>query len=70
MQIAMKRLQKEFYQILSMNQAHLDPESIFARSSHTSTRLSTSDYEDNNGVGTTGDAIDEVKRYLPLPWRT
>lgn len=28
MQIAMKRLQSEFYQILSMNRAHLDPETI------------------------------------------
>jgi exocyst complex protein 7 len=35
MQIAMKRLQKEFYQILSMNQAHLDSESVSARSSRT-----------------------------------
>ncbi|KAL2485281.1 exocyst subunit exo70 family protein H4 [Abeliophyllum distichum] len=39
MQIAMKRLEKEFYQILSMNRAHLDPESV-------STRSSTSDYDD------------------------
>lgn len=28
MQIAMKRLQSEFYQILSMNRAHLDPETV------------------------------------------
>nr|GMD65392.1 exocyst complex component EXO70A1-like [Ipomoea batatas] len=33
MQIAMKRLQKEFYQVLSMNRAHLDPESVSTRSS-------------------------------------
>lgn len=45
MQIAMKRLQKEFYQILSMNRAHLDPESVSARSSRTSARSSTSDFE-------------------------
>ncbi|CAE5966660.1 unnamed protein product [Arabidopsis arenosa] len=32
MQIAMKRLQKEFLQILSMNRAHLDPESVSSRS--------------------------------------
>ncbi|CAA7033639.1 unnamed protein product [Microthlaspi erraticum] len=32
MQIAMKRLQSEFLQILSMNRAHLDPESVSARS--------------------------------------
>ncbi|KAL1193878.1 Exocyst complex component EXO70H1 [Cardamine amara subsp. amara] len=32
MQIAMKRLQKEFLQILSMNRAHLDPESVSTKS--------------------------------------
>ncbi|ESQ49121.1 hypothetical protein EUTSA_v10020272mg [Eutrema salsugineum] len=32
MQIAMKRLQNEFQQILSMNRAHLDPESVSSRS--------------------------------------
>ncbi|CAI9098147.1 OLC1v1034739C1 [Oldenlandia corymbosa var. corymbosa] len=47
MQIAMKRLQKEFYQILSMNRAHLDPESISTRSSSTSIPSIYSDYEDN-----------------------
>ncbi|XP_062167442.1 exocyst complex component EXO70H1-like [Alnus glutinosa] len=61
MQIAMKRLQKEFYQILSMNRAHLDPESVSARSSRASTRSSTSDYEDDEDVRTAGDAIDEVE---------
>ncbi|XP_028100384.1 exocyst complex component EXO70H1-like [Camellia sinensis] len=48
MEIAMKRLQKEFYQILSMNRAHLDPESVSARSSLASTRSSVSDYEDDD----------------------
>jgi exocyst complex protein 7 len=57
----MKRLQKEFYQILSMNRAHLDPKSVFARSSRTFARSSTSDYEDDNDVGTASDAIEEVK---------
>ncbi|CAI9779012.1 unnamed protein product [Fraxinus pennsylvanica] len=47
MQIAMKRLQKEFYQILSLNRAHLDPESVSTRSSCISTRSSTSDYNDD-----------------------
>jgi exocyst complex protein 7 len=61
MQIAMKRLQKEFYQILSMNRAHLDPESVSARSSRTSARSSLFDYEDDEDVGTAGDAIDEVE---------
>lgn len=36
MQTAMKRLEKEFYQLLSNNRDHLDPESISARSSHAS----------------------------------
>ncbi|XP_059428157.1 exocyst complex component EXO70H1-like [Corylus avellana] len=61
MQIAMKRLQKEFYQILSMNRAHLDPESVSARSSRTSARSSISDYEDDEDVRTASDAIDEVE---------
>jgi exocyst complex protein 7 len=61
MQIAMKRLQKEFYQNFSMNRAHLNPESIFARSSHTFVRSSTSDYKDDDDVGTAGDAINEVE---------
>ena len=34
MQIAMKRLQSEFYQILSMNRAHLDPETVSTYSEH------------------------------------
>ncbi|GKV30083.1 hypothetical protein SLEP1_g38942 [Rubroshorea leprosula] len=65
MQIAMKRLQKEFYQILSMNRAHLDPESVSARSSRASTRSRTSDYEDNgspdNEIRNAGDSISEVE---------
>ncbi|KAK4419127.1 Exocyst complex component EXO70H1 [Sesamum alatum] len=49
MLIAMKRLEKEFYQILSMNRAHLDPESVSTRSSRTSTACSsTSDYEEDD----------------------
>ncbi|KAF6134458.1 hypothetical protein GIB67_011884 [Kingdonia uniflora] len=52
MQIAMKRLEKEFYTNLSMNHSRLDPESISSRSSasHASkgskSRSSCSDYED------------------------
>ncbi|GLT89655.1 hypothetical protein SLE2022_076320 [Rubroshorea leprosula] len=65
MQIAMKRLQKEFYQILSMNRAHLDPESVSARSSRASTRSSMSDYEDDgspsNEIRNAGDSISEVE---------
>uniref|UniRef100_A0A5B7BBT8 Exocyst subunit Exo70 family protein n=1 Tax=Davidia involucrata TaxID=16924 RepID=A0A5B7BBT8_DAVIN len=46
MQIAMKRLEKEFYQILSTNRNFLDPESVSSRSSLASARSSTSDFED------------------------
>ncbi|XP_065638012.1 exocyst complex component EXO70H1-like [Quercus suber] len=48
MQLAMKRLEKEFYQILSVNRANLDPESVSARSSISSAaRSSTSDFEES-----------------------
>ncbi|XP_010543894.1 PREDICTED: exocyst complex component EXO70B1-like [Tarenaya hassleriana] len=62
MQIAMKRLQKEFYQILSMNCAHLDPESVSTRSSLTSARSSTSDFpDDDDATNAAGDSIVEVE---------
>ncbi|KAE8664160.1 UDP-glucuronic acid decarboxylase 1-like [Hibiscus syriacus] len=65
LQIAMKRLQKEFYQILSMNRAHLDPESVSSRSSRTSTKSSFSDYDFNfspdNEIRAAGDSISEVQ---------
>ncbi|GMI79731.1 exocyst subunit exo70 family protein H4 [Hibiscus trionum] len=65
LQIAMKRLQKEFYQILSMNRAHLDPESVSTRSSRTSTQSSMSDYDydvsPDNQIGAVGDSISEVE---------
>ncbi|XWS66988.1 hypothetical protein CRYUN_Cryun05aG0247900 [Craigia yunnanensis] len=62
MQIAMKRLQKEFYQILSMNRAHLDPESVSTRSSRTSARSSTSDYDgEDDEIRTAEDSISEVE---------
>lgn len=56
MQIAMKRLQKEFYQILSMNRAHLDPESVSTRSSRTSVGSSSS-YDDEDDVGEAADEL-------------
>ncbi|XP_052172082.1 exocyst complex component EXO70H1-like [Diospyros lotus] len=66
MEIAMKRLQKEFYQILSMNRAYLDPESVSARSSLTSTRSSMSDYDDDNGseeeIRIAGESVTEVEQ--------
>ncbi|KAL4378057.1 hypothetical protein GQ457_02G041660 [Hibiscus cannabinus] len=68
LQIAMKRLQKEFYQILSMNRAHLDPESVSSstRSSRTSTQSSFSDYyydaSPDNEIRAVGDSISEVEK--------
>ncbi|KAG5043701.1 hypothetical protein GLYMA_03G174300v4 [Glycine max] len=67
MQIAMKRLTKEFYQILSMNRAHLDPESVSARSSRTSANSSASDYDDDfaaedDDIRAAGDSISEVEQ--------
>ncbi|GMI81021.1 exocyst subunit exo70 family protein H4 [Hibiscus trionum] len=65
MQIAMKRLQKEFYQILSMNRAHLDPESVSTRSSLTSARSSTSDLDDDGSpddeIRNAGNSITEIE---------
>ncbi|XP_050242751.1 exocyst complex component EXO70H1-like [Quercus robur] len=67
MQIAMNRLQKEFYQILSMNRARLDPESVSSQSSRASALSSISDYDDDGSVShddevrNVGDSIDEVE---------
>lgn len=63
MQIAMKRLKKEFYQILSMNRAHLDPESVSTRSSRASANSSTSDFDDDDDdIRAAGDSISEVEQ--------
>lgn len=64
MEIAMKRLEKEFYQILSANRAHLDPESFSSRSSLTSrasTRFSISDFEDDDELRRVGEVVEEVE---------
>ncbi|KAF8397561.1 hypothetical protein HHK36_016480 [Tetracentron sinense] len=70
MQIAMKRLEKEFYQILSANRDHLDPESVSGRSSRASARSSTSDYEDDVGsedeLRIASDSISEVEEASTL----
>ncbi|MCD9639933.1 hypothetical protein HAX54_024926 [Datura stramonium] len=69
MQIAMKRLQKEFYQILSINRAHLDPESMSTVSSRTSrsTRSSTSEFDveddDDDRAAIAGESISEVEDF-------
>nr|KYP40325.1 hypothetical protein KK1_038338 [Cajanus cajan] len=65
MQIAMKRLQKEFYQILSMNRAHLDPDSVSTRSSTSRTSFCSDSYDDasvEDDVRHSGDTISEVER--------
>ncbi|KAI9122276.1 hypothetical protein K1719_006965 [Acacia pycnantha] len=66
MQMAMKRLQKEFYQILSMHRAHLDPESVSVRSSRTSISTSDCDETDDGSpeheIQEEGDSISEVER--------
>ncbi|XP_058110990.1 exocyst complex component EXO70H1-like [Magnolia sinica] len=65
MQTAMKRLQKEFYQILATNRDQLDPESVSDCSS-TGTRSTLSDYEDDVGsedeIQIAGNSIQEVER--------
>ncbi|KAG9453838.1 hypothetical protein H6P81_006742 [Aristolochia fimbriata] len=67
MQTAMKRLEKEFYQILAANRDYLDPESVSGRSSTNTTVSSISDIEDYNmDVASEDDAqvnsIQEVER--------
>nr|XP_010937792.1 exocyst complex component EXO70H1-like [Elaeis guineensis] len=63
MQAAMRRLEKEFYQILSANRDRLDPESVSARSSGSS----VSDAEDDAGgspeddIRAAGESIGEVE---------
>ncbi|KAM3217380.1 exocyst complex component EXO70H1 [Capsicum annuum] len=69
MQIAMKRLQKEFYQILSINRVHLDPESMSNVSSRTSisTQSSTSEFDveddDDDRAEIAGESISEVEDF-------
>nr|XP_043632229.1 exocyst complex component EXO70H1-like [Erigeron canadensis] len=62
MQIAMKRLEKEFYQILSLNRAQLDPESVSTRSSRTS-RSSLSEFADESDdeIRVASELINEVE---------
>ncbi|KAI4322183.1 hypothetical protein L6164_021901 [Bauhinia variegata] len=64
MQVAMKRLEKEFYQILAANRDHLDPESVSGRSS-TTERISVSDYDEeysDDEFRFAGDSISETER--------
>lgn len=50
-QVAMKRLEKEFYSILSSNRNVLDAESVSVRNSRGSTRSSLSDFLENEVEG-------------------
>lgn len=63
MQIAMKRLEKEFYQILKFNRDYLDPESVSSHSSRAS-RSSVSDFEDESEDESSrlSDSVSEVER--------
>ncbi|KAL4189150.1 hypothetical protein AMTRI_Chr08g164070 [Amborella trichopoda] len=67
METAMKRLEKEFYQILASNRDHLDPESVSGRSS---ARASTSDSEPNDSeddeIQRADESIAEVERVSSL----
>lgn len=71
MHMAMARLEKEFYQILSANRQYLDPESVSSRSSHLSQSLSTdSEQEDagcsDNEIHAAGESISEIERLSVL----
>lgn len=71
MQIAMKRLQKEFYQILSSNRDYLDAESVSTHSSScasVTTRSFTSDDEGDSedDITKAGESISELERNSEL----
>ncbi|PIA38868.1 hypothetical protein AQUCO_02700220v1 [Aquilegia coerulea] len=58
MEIAMKRLEKEFYQILASNRDFLDPESISGRNSSYASRSTTASYSDlEDDIGSEVDEI-------------
>lgn len=67
MQIAMERLERDFYQILSANRDHLDPESVSGQSSDWSTSF---DDEDGDGskdeLESAGESVTEVERISAL----
>ncbi|RZC76178.1 hypothetical protein C5167_000258 [Papaver somniferum] len=63
METAMKRLQKEFYQILSTNRDRLDPESISGHGSEKS-RCSTSSYDEEVDQSSDEDEIQRVSNSI------
>ncbi|RZC76177.1 hypothetical protein C5167_000257 [Papaver somniferum] len=69
MEIAMKRLEKEFYQILSANRDRLDPESISGHGSERSRGSTSDDYDeevdqssDEDEIQKVSDSINEVEQ--------
>ncbi|XP_014494639.1 exocyst complex component EXO70H1-like [Vigna radiata var. radiata] len=69
MQLAMKTLQREFYQILSSNRDHLDPETVSARSSidlRSSVSEYVSDYDDEITASEDDFRISETERVSML----
>ncbi|KAK7257768.1 hypothetical protein RIF29_31988 [Crotalaria pallida] len=67
MQLAMKTLEKEFYQILSSNREHLDPETVSNRSSTDRRSISSfSDFDDeiseDDEFRVAGNSISETER--------
>ncbi|EXB65359.1 Exocyst complex component 7 [Morus notabilis] len=63
MQTAMKRLEKEFYQILSKNRDHLNPESISSRSSVGSSSFGEEDdAQSNDELEILSESVTEVKK--------
>lgn len=67
MQIAMQRLEKEFYQILSENRDRLDPESLSGRSSGGSSNFDCEEDEvQSDELESPGEAITEVERVSTL----
>ncbi|VVA96993.1 unnamed protein product [Arabis nemorensis] len=62
MQIAMKRLQNEFHQILTMNSAHLDPESASSRSPTSVVSNEDDVWHESRLAGDSINEVEEVSR--------
>ncbi|XP_027176899.1 exocyst complex component EXO70H1-like [Coffea eugenioides] len=61
MQTAMKTLQREFYQLLSMNRAYLDPESVSSCSTRTSIHSTSDSDSDSDDDDEAADSIVQVE---------
>ncbi|KAK9062611.1 hypothetical protein SSX86_019799 [Deinandra increscens subsp. villosa] len=62
MQVAMKRLEKEFYKILSANRDVLDSESVSNRSSRARSSVSDEDNEEEDRVSVSGTTVSDGER--------